>query len=87
MPTILTGITVSSLLALGLLFGDYVISRNLSSSNVNNMQQFLYQSMKRSSTEASAVFVVIMLITFAITALVLTLQSRSTFEKIRNERN
>ena len=86
-PNILTGITVSSLLALGLLFGDYVIIRNLSSSNVNNMQQFLYQSMKRSSTEASAVFVIIMLITFAITALVLTLQSRSTFEKIRNERN
>ena len=51
------------------------------------MQQFLYQSMKRSSTEASAVFVIIMLITFTITALVLTLQSRSTFEKIRNERN
>ena len=86
-PNILTGITVSSLLALGLLFGDYVIIRNLSSSNVNNMQQFLYQSMKRSSTEASAVFVIIMLITFTITALVLTLQSRSTFEKIRNERN
>ncbi len=86
-PNILTGITVSSLLAVGLLFGDYVIIRNLSSSNVNNMQQFLYQSMKRSSTEASAVFVVIMLITFAITAVVLTLQGRSTLEKIRNERN
>ena len=83
-PNILTGITVSSLLAVGLLFGDYVIIRNLSSSNVNNMQQFLYQSMKRSSTEASAVFVVIMLITFAITAIVLTLQGRSTLEKIRN---
>ena len=81
-PNILTGITVSSLLAVGLLFGDYVIIRNLSSSNVNNMQQFLYQSMKRSSTEASAVFVVIMLITFAITAVVLTLQSRSALEKI-----
>ena len=84
-PNILTGITVSSLLAVGLLFGDYVIIRNLSSSNVNNMQKFLYQSMKRSSAEASAVFVVIMMITFAITALVLTLQNRSALEKIRNE--
>ena len=84
-PNILTGITVSSLLAVGLLFGDYVIIRNLSSPNVNNMQKFLYQAMKRSSTEASAVFVIIMLITFAITAVVLTLQSRSTLEKIRNE--
>ena len=40
-PNILTGITVSSLLAVGLLFGDYVIIRNLSSSNVNNMQKYL----------------------------------------------
>lgn len=85
-PNIITGITVSSLLAVGLLFGDYVIIRNLSSTGVNNMQKFLYQAMKRSSTEASAVFVVIILITFAITAVVLTLQSRSTLEKIRNER-
>ena len=84
-PNIITGITVSSLLAVGLLFGDYVIIRNLSSSNVNNMQKFLYQAMKRSSTESSAVFVVIMLITFTITAIVLILQNRSTLEKIRNE--
>ena len=83
-PNIVSGITVSSLLAVGLLFGDYVIIRNLSSSNVSNMQVFLYQAMKRSSTEASAVFVVIMMITFLITAVVLTLQSRSSAEKIRS---
>ena len=76
-PNILPGITVSSLLAVSLLFGDYVIIRNLSSTNVNNMQKFLYHAMKRSSTEASAVFVVIMMLTFAITALVLAAQSRS----------
>jgi len=84
-PNIITGITVSSLLAVSLLFGDYVIIRNLSSTNVNNMQKFLYQAMKRSSTEASAVFVVIMLITCAITAIVLTLQSRSGAEKIKKQ--
>ena len=84
-PNIMTGITVSSLLAVGLLFGDYVIIRNLSSTNVNNMQKFLYQAMKRSSTEASAVFMVIIMITFAITAVVLALQSRGMLEKMRNE--
>ena len=46
-PNIITGITVSSLLAVSLLFGDYIIIRNLSSTNVNNMQKFLYQAMKR----------------------------------------
>ena len=83
-PNIITGITVSSLLAVSLLFGDYIIIRNLSSTNVNNMQKFLYQAMKRSSTEASAVFVVIMLVTFAVTAVVLTIQSRSANEKLKN---
>lgn len=82
-PNIISGITVSSLLAVSLLFGDYVIIRNLSSTDVNNMQQFLYQTMKRSSTEASAVFVVIMLITFLIAAIVLTIQSRSSSEKLK----
>ena len=84
-PNIITGITVSSLLAVSLLFGDYVIIRNLSSTNVNNMQKFLYQAMKRSSSEASAVFVVIMLITCLITAIVLALQSRSGAEKIKKQ--
>ena len=83
-PNIITGITVSSLLAVSLLFGDYIIIRNLSSTSVNNMQKFLYQAMKRSSTEASAVFVVIMLVTFAVTAIVLTIQSRSANEKLKN---
>ena len=84
-PNIISGIAVSSLLAVSLLFGDYVIIRNLSSTNVNNMQKFLYQAMKRSSTEASAVFVVIMMITFAVTALVLSLQNRSGAGRARSQ--
>lgn len=84
-PNIITGITVSSLLAVGILFGDYVIIRNLSGSGISNMQVFLYQTMKRSSTESAAVFVIIMLITFVITALVLYLQSRNKLEKIQKE--
>lgn len=83
-PNIITGITVSSLLAVSLLFGDYVIIRNLSSTDINNMQKFLYQAMKRSSTEASAVFVVIMLITFSITAFVLAIQGRSKINRSKN---
>ena len=84
-PNIITGITVSSLLAVGILFGDYVIIRNLSGSGTINMQIYLYQAMKRSTDESSAVIVLIMLLTFAITALVLYLQSRSKIEKIQKE--
>lgn len=82
-PNIITGITVSSLLAVGILFGDYVIIRNLSGSGTTNVQVFLYQAMKRSSSESAAVFVVIMLMTFIISAVVLYMQSRNKFEKIR----
>ena len=84
-PNIITGITVSSLLAVGILFGDYVIIRNLSGGGTINMQIYLYQAMKRSTDESSAVIVVIMLLTFAITALVLYLQSKSKLEKIQKE--
>ena len=41
--------------------------------------------MKRSTNESSAVIVIIMLLTFAITALVLYMQSNSTLEKIKRE--
>lgn len=84
-PNIISGITVSSLLAVGILFGDYVIIRNLGGSGTTNLQIYLYQAMKRSTGESSAVIVVIMLLTFAITALVLYLQSKSTLEKIQRE--
>ena len=84
-PNIITGITVSSLLAVGILFGDYVIIRNLSGSSTTNLQIYLYQAMKRSTDESSAVIVIIMLLTFTITALVLYLQSRSKLEKIQKE--
>ena len=84
-PNIISGITVSSLLAVGILFGDYVIIRNLSGSGTTNLQIYLYQAMKRSTGESSAVIVIIMLLTFAITALVLYLQSKSTLEKIKRE--
>ena len=84
-PNIISGITVSSLLAVGILFGDYVIIRNLSGSGTTNLQIYLYQAMKRSTNESSAVIVIIMLLTFAITALVLYMQSNSTLEKIKRE--
>jgi putative spermidine/putrescine transport system permease protein len=75
-PNILSAIIVSSLLAVGIIFGDYVLVRNLAGTSFPNMQIFLYQTMKSDSTKSSAVFVVIMLVTFIITAIVLFLQSR-----------
>ena len=75
-PNILSAIVVSSLLAVGIIFGDYVLVRNLASSAWPNVQIYLYQAMKSDSMKSSAVFVVIMAVTFAISAIVLYLRSR-----------
>ena len=75
-PNILSAIVVSSLLAVGIIFGDYVLVRNLASSAWPNVQIYLYQAMKSDSMKSSAVFVVIMAVTFLIAAIVLYLQSR-----------
>lgn len=75
-PNIMSAIIVSSLLAVGILFGDYVLVRNLAGTSFQNMQIYLYQTMKSDSTKSSAVFVVIMMVTFFITAVVLFLKNR-----------
>lgn len=80
-PNIFSSIIVSALLAVGIIFGDYVLVRNLCGTSFQNMQIYLYQMMKSDSTKSSAVFVVIMAITFFITAAVLLLQGK---EKHKN---
>ena len=40
-PNIISGITVSSLLAVGIIFGDYVLIRNITGSAFQNVQIYL----------------------------------------------
>lgn len=83
-PNIISGITVSSLLAVGIIFGDYVLIRNITGSSFKNVQIYLFLTMKSSSTKASAVFVIIMITTFLITSLVLYLKNKEAKQKIQN---
>ena len=76
-PNILPAIVVSALLAVGIIFGDYVLDRNLASSAFPNVQIYLYQAMKSDPMKSSAVFCVIMAVTFLISALVLFLQAKT----------
>ncbi|MDD3222689.1 MAG: ABC transporter permease subunit [Clostridia bacterium] len=84
-PNILSAIIVSSLLAVGIIFGDYVLVRNLAGTSFPNMQIFLYQTMKSDSTKSSAVFVIIMLVTFVITAVVLFFKSREAKGRVQKK--
>ncbi len=82
-PNIISGITVSSLLAVGIIFGDYVLIRNIAGTSFQNVQIFLFLEMKSSSTRAAAVFVIIMFTTFIISALVLFIKSRDGKHKVK----
>lgn len=82
-PNIISGITVSSLLAVGIIFGDYVLVRNIAGTGFKNVQIYLFLTMKSSSTKASAVFVIIMITTFLITLLVLYLQNKDTKKRLQ----
>ena len=82
-PNIISVITVSSLLAVGIIFGDYVLVRNIAGTSFKNVQVYLFLEMKHSSTKASAVFVIIMITTFLITLLVLHLQKRDSAKRSR----
>ena len=84
-PNIISAIIVSSLLAVGIIVGDYVLIRNLAGTSAPNMQIFLYQTMKSDSTKASAVFVIIMFVTFVITAVVLFLKSREGKNRVQKK--
>ncbi len=77
-PNIFSSIIVSALLAVGIIFGDYVLVRNLTGTSFQNMQIYLYQTMKSDSIKASAVFVIIMMITFMITAVTLYLKNKES---------
>lgn len=77
-PNILSGITVSALLAVGIIFGDYVLIRNITGSSFENVQIYLFLSMRSSSTRASAVFVVIMATTLLITLVILKLNAKNS---------
>lgn len=77
-PNIISAVVVSSLLAVGVIFGDYVLVRNLTGTSFQNLQIYLYQAMKIDSRKSSTVFVLIMVVTFIISAVVLYLQNRGT---------
>lgn len=75
-PNILSGIVVSSLLAVSIVFGDFVLANNIAGNNYQNIQVYLYANMTKSSGVASAIVVVIFAVVLCITGTVLHLQSR-----------
>lgn len=81
-PNIMPGIITSSLLAFGIIFGDYVLVTNLVGNSFSNVQIYLYWQMRSSSTMGSAIFMVIFLVILIITGLVLFFKSKDGSQKM-----
>lgn len=74
-PNIMPGVTISALLSISMIFGDFVLANNIAGNSFQNIQVYLQQSMKKSSGRTSAIVVMIFIVVFSLTGLVLFLQS------------
>ena len=66
LPNITNGIMVSVMLAMSIVFGDFVIINTLAGNYFPTGQMYLYSAMRQSGQKASAVIVILFIITLAI---------------------
>lgn len=74
LPNITSGIMVSAMLALSIVFGDFVIINTLAGNYFPTGQMYLYSAMRQSGQRASAVIVVLFVVTLLISLGVFGLQ-------------
>lgn len=79
-PNIIQGITISSLLSLAILFGDFVMINILAGNYFTTAQVYLYRIMKQSGTLSCAVTVILFCITYMLTAIVQFIQKKNHME-------
>ena len=75
-PNIMPGITVSMLLSLSIIFGDFVLANNIAGTAYKNIQVYLQQEMITSSGTSSAIVVIIFVVIFMLTGIVLKMQKK-----------
>lgn len=75
-PNLLSGITVSAMLSVSLLFGDFVVVNIIGGSYCQTAQMYLYKMMFRSGQQTSAMIVVLFALTLLLSMAVLLLQQR-----------
>ncbi len=73
-PNMMSGIMVSALLAVSIIFGDFVLANNIAGNNYQNIQVYLFTKLSVSSGYSSAIVVFIFLLILLITGSILFLQ-------------
>ena len=76
LPNIANGVMVSAMLALSVVFGDFVIINTLAGNYFPTGQMYLYAVMKQSCQKSSAVIVILFLVTLLISLAVFGLQKQ-----------
>ena len=80
-PNIMGGVTISVMLAMAIVFGDFVIINTLAGGHFMTAQMYLYDVMKKSGQRTCAVIVILFLVTLIISACAFFLQSRGKDRK------
>ena len=83
LPNIMGGVTISVMLAMAIVFGDFVIINTLAGGHFMTAQMYLYDVMKKSGQRTCAVIVILFLVTLIISACAFFLQSRGKDRKDR----
>lgn len=82
-PNIMGGVTISVMLAMAIVFGDFVIINTLAGGHYMTAQMYLYDVMKKSGQRTCAVIVILFLVTLIISACAFFMQSRGRDRKDR----
>lgn len=85
-PNILSGVVVSVMLSIAIILGDFVIANSIGGNYYFTAQMYLYKSMFASGQMASAVVIVLFLVTLAISWGVFYIKSKHQYKMRRNKR-
>lgn len=65
-PNIMSGITVSAMLAMAIVFGDFTVINTMAGNYFQTSQIYLFAAMKQSSQKASAIIIILFVVTLLI---------------------
>lgn len=84
-PNILSGITVSAMLSMAIIFGDFVIVNTLAGSHYQTAQVYLQKMLFQSGQLSSATIMILFLCTLIISLMVFLIKKRDKSVVIQNE--
>ena len=76
-PNIMNGIMISAMLAMAIIFGDFVIINTIGGGYFQTSQIFLYGVFKKSGQQASAIIIILFVVTLLITFSVYFIKGKS----------